>query len=538
MGSEQSQETKTEILNSTKVKNSIKKFNESISEVSTSMMQTTMTEAAQGADVTNTYKIKGVKVAGDLVIGAVNQANKVKMNLSVLTKTELKADMVADMTNKLQTQLANDASAASSAKAKEGEQMLSGITDAISDTMTGLGQSMTGGSSSSSDSTKIQNIMDVSNETELINKVKNSVSTQMVNDTVTKVANTITGSNETIYEDLQAGGDAVIGEVNQENMIEMMTEAVTESGLGNKILAKMFNVDESEIKNAADTTVTQEEEKVGTLDAAGDAVSEAAQGIGTGVATGAKGVGEGIGAAMSGMMMPLIIIAGVGIVAMVVLKPLLSKGMDKAKVDESGKMTFGAGLFKGGSFKKLLKNSYIKQLMNFAKKYATIDNLIIVLALMVGYKFLPKIINFIKNKLQKEKFTNEKFDKKIILLKNKEGRYLIQGKDKLWFGGKYRTDGLKFLLNVFKDNKHLKLMMKGNDNKKNILTLHKKKFMLLEDKEKKPLKGVLNFFHNDNKFQLKKKKNYIGYNKEHQKFFNTKEINSAFDFYYDIVPSA
>jgi len=533
MGGSSSKVSKTEILNSTKVKNSIKKFNENISEVSTSMMQTTMTEAAQGAEVTNSYKIIGLKAAGDLKIGAVNQSNKVKMNLSVLTKTELKADMVADMTTKLQDKLANDASAASDAKSKEGEQILSGVTDAISGTIQDLGKSFTGGSSSESDETSVKNIMDVENNTELINKVKNSVTSDMVNDTVTKVANTVKGSNETIYKDLEAGGDAVIGEVNQENMIEMMTEAVTEAGLGNKILAKMFNVAETDITNAADTAVTQEDEVVGTLDAAGDAVSEAAQGIGTGVATGAEGIGAGIGNAMSGMMMPFIIIAVVAVVGLVVLKPLLSKGMDKAKVDKSGKMTFGAGLFKGGSIKKLLNNSYIKKIQKQLMKYATIDNLIIILALAVGYKFLPKIINFIKNKLQKkEKFTNEKDDKKIIQLKNKEGKYLIQGEDKLHFGGN-KDDGLKFLLNVFKDNKHLKLMMKGNDGKTNILTFHKKKFILKEDKENKPLKGVLNFFHNDNKFQLQRKKKYIGYKNDN--FFGSKKKKSACDFYYDFI---
>jgi hypothetical protein len=536
-GGSSSKTTKTDILNSTKVANSIKKFNENISSVATTMMQTTMTEAAQGAEATNILEISGNKIKGDINIGAIDQSNNVKMNLSVLTKTELKADMVADMTNKLQLQLANDATGTNEQNSKDGEQVFSEVANAIADTVQGVANSVMGGSSKESTETNVKNIMDVSNSTELINKVNNSVTADMVMKTVTKVSKRLGAMNKTKIKGNKTtgkkGGDLNIASVNQENVVTMMTEVVTESGLGNKILAKLLNVDEADIKNAAEGETTITDEEIGTLEAGGDAVGNVIEKGGEAVANAALGIGGGIGAAMGGMMMPFIIIAVVAVVGLIVLKLLSKKGMDKKAIVDKSKMTFGAGLFKGGSIKKLLNNSYIKKIQKQLMKYATIDNLILILALAVGYKFLPKIINFIKNKLQKkEKFTNEKDDKKIIQLKNKEGKYLIQGEDKLHFGGN-KDDGLKFLLKVFKDNKHLKLMMKGNDGKTIILTFHKKKFILKEDKENKPLKGILNFFHNDNKFQLKRKKKYIGYKNDN--FFGSKKKKSACDFYYDFI---
>ena len=395
MGSSNTKETNKEILNDTRVKNSIKKFNETINESSVSMMQTTMVNAAAGADVNNTISIKGIKTKGAFVLDGISQKNMVKMNLSVLSKSEMKGDMVSDMTNKIQTQLANDAKASSDSSSKEGEQILSGIANAVGDTMQGLGNSLTGGDSSSKDNLSIKNIMNIENETELINKVKTSVTSEMVNDTVTNVSVKILGQNKLEIADIEADDGVVISNVNQENIVDAMMEAVAESGLGNKILSKMMNVDEADIKNAADTATTATDETVGTLDAAGDAAGNV---IEKGGEAGSK-LMDSAGGMMSGMMtamiMPLIIIGVIGVVGLVVIKPLLSKGMDKAKVDKSGKMTFGAGLFKGGSIKKLLNNSYIKKIQKQLMKYATIDNLIIILALAVGYKFLPKIINFI-----------------------------------------------------------------------------------------------------------------------------------------------
>ena len=483
MGGQQSSETNKEILNDTRVKNSIKKFNETINESSVKMMQTTMVNAAAGAEVNNKISIKGVKTKGAFVLDGVSQKNMVKMNLSVLSKSEMKGDMVADMTNKIQTQLANDAKASSDSSSKEGEQILAGIASAVGDTMQGLGNSLTGGDSSSKDNLSIKNIMNIENETELINKVKTSVTSEMVNDTVTNVSLKILAGNEQEYEDIEADDGVIISNLNQENIVDAMMEAVAESGLGNKILSKMMNVDEADIKNAADTTTTATDETVGTLDAAGDAAGNV---IKEGGDAGSKLIDSSAGlvtAGMTALLMPLIIIGVIGVIALVVLKPLLSKGMDKAKVDESGKMTFGAGLFKGGSIKKLLNNSYIKQIKKQLMKYATMDNLIIVLSLMVGYKFLPKIINFIKSKINKEQFELSD-NEKTVKLSNDEGKYLQMIDGKLVFSGD-KKQALTFLLEIIIPNKVLQLSFKNKDDKLSFLMKdNKKRLGLVEYNEK------------------------------------------------------
>ena len=204
MGSSNTKETNKEILNDTRVKNSIKKFNETINESSVSMMQSTMVNAAAGADVNNKISIKGVKTKGAFVLDGVSQKNMVKMNLSVLSKADMKADMVSDMTNKIQTQLANDAKASADSSSKEGEQILAGIANAVSDTVQGLGNSLTGGDSSSKDNLSIKNIMNIENETELVNKVKTSVTSEMVNDTVTNVSLKIKAGNELEIAEIEA----------------------------------------------------------------------------------------------------------------------------------------------------------------------------------------------------------------------------------------------------------------------------------------------------------------------------------------------
>ena len=518
MGSSNTKETNKEILNDTRVKNSIKKFNETINESVVSMIQTTMVNTAVGADVNNKISIKGVKTSGALVIDGVSQKNTVKMNLSVLSKSEMKADMVADMTNQIQTQLANDAKASSDSSSKEGEQMLAEIANAVSDTMQGLGNSLTGGDSSSQDNLSIKNIMNIENETELINKVKTSITTEMVNETVTNVSLKIQAGNEMEYADLEAEDGVIISNLNQENVVDTITEAVAESGLGNQILSKMSNVEETDIKNAADTATTATDETVGSLEAGGEAIATVVEEGGEAASSIIDSGAGALTAGMTAMIMPLIIIGVIGVVVLVVAKPLLSKGIDKASV-KNGKFSFGS--HKGGNPKKLLKKLQ-KQLM----KYTNIDNLIIILSLMVGYKFLPKIIKCIKNQFKKKENFND--DDKIIKLKNKKGEYLSQGKKKLEFGDKSKA--LKFLLKIVKDNV-LQLSFNDNKAKLRVLALDKKqgiKMVLY-----KPTKGDLQYHRDGNKFKLSRKNKWVGYEPTQKKFFLDVNKDNAFDFYYE-----
>ena len=521
MGGSQSSETNKEILNDTRVQNSIKKFNETITEQSVSMMQSTMVNAAAGAEVNNKISIKGVKTDGAFVLSDISQKNMVKMNLSVLSKADMKADMVSDMTSKIQSQLANEAESTSDSSNKEGEQILSGIANAVGDTLQGLGQSVTGTDSSSKDNLSIKNLMNVENNTELINKVKNSVTSEMVNESVTNVSMKISAGNEVEIADIEAKDGVVISNLDQENVIDTMMEAVAESGLGNKILSKMMNIDESEIKNAADTAVKNEEETVGTLDAAGEAVKDVGE-----AASGVIDSGAGaLTAGMTAMLMPLIIIGVIGVVGLVVLKPLLSKGMDKANVKD-GKFSFGG--HKGGNAMKNLFKILQKQFM----KYATIDNLIIVLSLMVGYKFLPKIIKFIKNKCQKKENFNDDDKEKIIKLKNQKGEYLSQGKKNLEFNDKKKP--LHFLLEVLEPGKKLQLSFKDNKDQLRVLALNRKQgIKMVKAKPSKPLKGHLQYHQDGNKFKLQKKNKWVGYNKQQNKFYSSKNKNEAHDFYYE-----
>ena len=527
MGGSQSSETNKEILNDTRVQNSIKKFNETITEQSVSMMQSTMVNAAAGAEVNNKISIKGIKTDGAFVLSDISQKNMVKMNLSVLSKADMKADMVSDMTSKIQSQLANEAESTSDSSNKEGEQILSGIANAVGDTLQGLGQSVTGTDSSSKDNLSIKNLMNVENNTELINKVKNSVTSEMVNESVTNVSMKISAGNEVEIADIEAKDGVVISNLDQENVIDTMMEAVAESGLGNKILSKMMNIDESEIKNAADTAVKNEEETVGTLDAAGEAVKdvgEAASGV----------IDSGAGALTAGMtaiLMPLIIIGVIGVIGLVVLKPLLSKGMDKANV-KNGKFSFGG--HKGGNpMKNLFKNfKNFKNLQKQLMKYATIDNLIIILSLMVGYKFLPKIIKFIKNKCQKKENFNDDDKEKIIKLKNQKGEYLSQGEKNLEFNDKKKP--LHFLLEVLEPGKKIQLSFKDNKDQLRVLALNRKQGMkMVKVKPSKPLKGHLQYHQDGNNFKLRKKQKWIGYNEEQNKFYISKNKNDAFNFYYE-----
>ena len=533
MGGQQSSETNKEILNDTRVINSIKKFNETINESSVKMMQSTMVNAAAGADVNNTITIKGIKTKGAFILDGVSQKNMVKMNLSVLSKSEMKGDMVSDMTNKIQAQLTNDAKASADSSSKEGEQILAGIASAVSDTVQGLGNSLTGGSSSSKDNLSIKNIMNIENDTELINKVKTSVTQEMVNDTVTNVSLKINAGNELEIAEIEADDGFVISNLSQENVVDAMMEAVAESGLANKILSKMMNVDEADIKNAADSETTASDETVGTLDAAGDAVGNV---IKEGGEAGSKLIDSSSGlisAGMTALIMPLLIIGVVGIALFFLAKPLLSKGMDKAKVGKDGKMTFGAGLFKGGSIKKLLNNSYIKQIKKQLMKYATMDNLIIGLSLIIGYKFLPKIFNYIKN-FNTEKFTI-KDNKKLIIFYDDNKKFLNLKDDKLIFDLEKPTDTLVFLLEIIKPNKKLQLSFLDKKGDLSFLMKHNKKLKIIKYSQKFAGKQSLNyhiFDKNDKQGDI-----VLGVGKKYfnKKFKLVKNKDDAFKFKYIIL---
>jgi hypothetical protein len=282
MGAEQSQETKTSILNDTRVSNSIKNINETINETTMSMVQESLKQTAASAEVKQTISIKGLKAVGDIDISGIKQKAEVEISVSTLTNSEMKQDLVQDTMNKLQTQIKDQMQMSQAQASEKGEQMVSELIGAVSDTMQGLGASVTGTDTSSKSETSIQNLLNIKNETELQNLVKNAVNVDLINKTIEKISSNIVGDQTIEIEDLEAGGSIAITNVEQEILSTQMLEAVTEVGTGSSILSTLSSTTKTEMDKSIETGQSTSDIEEGTLGAAGgfvESIGEAWTGI-------------------------------------------------------------------------------------------------------------------------------------------------------------------------------------------------------------------------------------------------------------------
>lgn len=269
MGSSQSKKETIDILNDTKVKTAIKNLNESINKMTMDVIQKQLVSSAASATVKQEIEISGIRTAGDFKVSDIDQSSKIEIGISTLTNSELKADLVTKTMNELQTKMAENMKLSQSQAQKQGEKIISELVGALS----GAIASVTGGKIDSQKDVNLQNLLNIDSETELKNKIEQSINTELVNETINEISNNLIGAQDFKIEDIEAGGDFVVTNISQEFLSNQMLESIALVGTGSEIISSLGSVNKSDIDKVIKTDVEQTTKEEGTIESAGNAVS-------------------------------------------------------------------------------------------------------------------------------------------------------------------------------------------------------------------------------------------------------------------------
>ena len=280
MGSEQTTETKKEIVNKTEFRNALHKSNKLINEISTSLLQKNLSTTSSSTTTKQTLDFTNIHAKGDIVISNVSQKDQTLINVSVLAETDLKEDLVQQVTNELHDKIKNLSESTQKQLEEQGEQIFASIVGDISDAMKSLGQSVTGGSSSDKSTTSLKNLVGVDNDTQLENLVQESVKAELVSETVNDLSTSIVGEQAITFTDIHSSqGKVVISDISQEILTEQIEESVQKSGLANNVIAAFSGLSVTEVENINASTQDLTTKTQSTLDAVGNVAEKTLTGV-------------------------------------------------------------------------------------------------------------------------------------------------------------------------------------------------------------------------------------------------------------------
>lgn len=281
------------------VKNETKNITNVINESTTSITNNMVNEAAAtieiGTNAGNDAEIgtiiaKGgssVNIEQNAKVEAQNKAI-IKIVMSAESMTKLGNDVIADVTNKSKS----DASAKASMEAlnaigektkKAGgpEQMLDSVTKMVGDTLKGMTQSLTGGSSSSINETDIENSVKTQliNETYNENNIKNSIST-VISNSMKQAAEAKCNLNTSATNKLKIADILAMdqGKVNvkQDVSVKAFNDCFIDLNMGNKVSDALTNGYKVESVSETTSTAKSDQEQKTKTDAAKETVQESA----------------------------------------------------------------------------------------------------------------------------------------------------------------------------------------------------------------------------------------------------------------------
>lgn len=441
MGSSQSQKEKIkqEVLNNTDIQMKLNKVNETINksvakvvnEVSDKMEVESNTKLEQ--EIKGGIKIKNIKDSEGVKVEIKQQLEKIStINITSLQDISQNSAIVNDLQKEIQNNLEKQLSSQQESASAEGEKIMKELLGAISGTVKSALTSLTGGKTSTDKEieTMIKNELKISNETEIKNKIQNEITTEMITKNLTELKTSL----DTFMSQVVDGAIEIEGVENskdigialkQEGKIteNVFMKKINETAMSSNILSKIFEVDETKMKESIESAQKNVKKDEGTLQAAGGAISEAAQGVGKGV----SGLFSGV---FQSLTMPLLIIGVVGVVGLFIVRPLLSKGLDKVeKIPMRLPPIQQISNMKGGKVINKKIKKIIQKIINIIKKIGdklfTFNNLIIFLILFLIHNIIVSIIR------KKEKFTEDEVNKNYILkigekyLKREDGKIIL-----------------------------------------------------------------------------------------------------------------
>lgn len=269
MGGKSTKETNRELLNDTQISTSIQKINKRLMDTSLEIIQKNVTNAAASAVVTQGVKLSNMTVAGDVIIKNVDTSNQITIGLSSLSDTSLKQELVTDIQDELGLKIKDMLQMTQEQSQQNGEQMISEAISGLVQAAGTLGAVM-GADTEQKDNVNISNFLNVDSEIELISDIRNAISTELLNETVQNLSTNLNVDQSIEASGLNVGGNYIVSDISQTNFAEMTLDAVSRSGLVTDVIAKMINVDKTDVDKTLTVTQTQTQQDQGTLQGIGD----------------------------------------------------------------------------------------------------------------------------------------------------------------------------------------------------------------------------------------------------------------------------
>jgi hypothetical protein len=418
MGGQQSKEKTTEILNDTNVQIALRNANESINEMTMNIVQEILMKTAASAKVKQEVIIEGVKTEGDITISGVSQKANVQISVSSLTNSELQQDLINETMNELQTKLTENMKLSQESALKQGEQMISGLINAVAGTIQGVGASVTGTNTSSTEKLSMKNLLNIESDTELSNLVKNAVSTDIINKTINEISNNLVGEQTVSIKNAETKGAIAITNIEQDILSNQILEAISNVGTSSEIISTLANTSVADIQKSIETGQEAIDEKQGTIDAAGDFVTSVGNAWTNFLQSGVLAV-----------LLPVLII---GAIVLFMFRGVISQvAAKKAGVNYQPQpqyvMTGGAKPLKS-LWKNIIKIllTIQKIIIKYYKKYFTKEKIMIIGVLLIITSILFLLYRKIRYTRIGENFTNE--DKLSNLVISHNDKYLSNQK--------------------------------------------------------------------------------------------------------------
>jgi beta-N-acetylglucosaminidase len=298
MGGSESKSTtavESKILNSLKVenetvimnKNSLESINETVNNISKSVINKAAQDCMASAKSVNNMKFCDLKAAGDINISDIAQTNEVTINLDCLQKSNIKTQIMTEimkdvvsgiesltdnaMANELMNKAVSDAEASGEAKATAEAPFL-GIGSASS-------ESNVSAKSTVENQTEISNKLTsmTENQRKFVNLVANTINEAIDNSDSKKCVNSSEAENKLVFCGADAGGNINIKGINQANVVKSITGCIQETEMGSAIgmaLAEKIGIkidDAVKVKSESKT----EQDLVSKTKTEGKATSEA-----------------------------------------------------------------------------------------------------------------------------------------------------------------------------------------------------------------------------------------------------------------------
>ena len=357
------------ITTNTHFKNALHKTTKLINDISVSMIQSQLTQIDNNAVIKQTIKISHIKSEGDITVSGIHETGTTKMNVSMLADSDMKESLVQDLTQNIQDKMKTLTSSTQDQLDKDGEQILGDIVGDVTNTAQAVAGDVTGSDNKVSRDTTIAENMGIDNETELNNKIKESVNTELVNQMVNNVSNALLGDQEIDISDLDSSkGEIAISDISTTILMDTLTTTVTESGLSNNVVSKFTGLSVTDVEDINKAEQALETKQEGTIDAAGKAGSEV---IGAAGDAGSELVKAG-GEAGFELELPWIIAIVAVVIGVVVVAAIMFRGGgrgedkdDEDEDDESKKSVTTESVTTaekqvGSGPKKMFKRFYIK----------------------------------------------------------------------------------------------------------------------------------------------------------------------------------